>query len=82
MKTILFLIPAYGRFYDSKEALLNDWESGKDFRIVRGPYTSIRDLDSLTADYDRIIAFFSPGSREPFVTLYDEKPKKLIDRIL
>lgn len=38
------LVPAYGRDYKSKAALLADWEDGKDFRIVQtGQYTSIRD---------------------------------------
>jgi hypothetical protein len=37
------LLPAYGRVYDSPEAALNDWKSGKDFKIVGGSYCSIRD---------------------------------------
>ena len=30
---MLKLVPAYGRDYKSKKALLTDWEAGKDFRI-------------------------------------------------
>jgi hypothetical protein len=46
----LTLLPAYGRDYKSKEALVKDWEAGKDFKIAtanhknHGAYTSIRDL--------------------------------------
>lgn len=82
MKTTLFLVPAYGRSYNSVEELIDDWESGKDFRVLRGPYTSIRDFDALVTDFDRITAFFSPVSRERFVTLYESDPKNLIDRII
>lgn len=42
------LIPAYGRKYATVEALLKDWQEGKDFRIGSGgPYCSVRDLDQL-----------------------------------
>lgn len=41
---VLDLIPAYGRFYEDEESLQKDWEGGKDFMILAGPYCSIRDL--------------------------------------
>lgn len=40
----LVLIPAYGRQYQTKELALKDWYTGKDFKVVNGPYCSIRDL--------------------------------------
>jgi hypothetical protein len=44
----MVLIPAYGRVYTTREAMLKDWEAGKDFRVVgHGCYTSIRDLAML-----------------------------------
>ena len=43
----MILIPAYGRSYSTKAAMLADWEAGKDFKILRGPYTSIRDIEGL-----------------------------------
>lgn len=43
----MILVPAYGRAYATKEALLADWEAGKDFRIVAGPYCSKRDLAAM-----------------------------------
>ena len=46
-KPIIYLIPAYGRSYNSKESMLKDWEAGKDFKILNGPYCSIRDSQSL-----------------------------------
>jgi len=37
-------IPAYGRDYKSKAAVLTDWQSGKDFRCaMTGRYLSTRD---------------------------------------
>lgn len=40
----LFVIPAYGRRYDDKAILLADWNDGKDFKILNGPYISIREV--------------------------------------
>ena len=48
------LIPAYGRSYTTKKAVLADWLAGKDFKIEAGPYTSIRDLDALRKEYIQI----------------------------
>jgi len=37
-------IPAYGRDYKSKAAVLKDWTEGKDFQCARtGKYLSVRD---------------------------------------
>jgi hypothetical protein len=46
----ILLVPAYGKTYATKEALLAAWNNGKDFHDYRGPgrYCSIRDLKSLT----------------------------------
>ena len=41
----LTLIGAYGR-----EATLEDWKAGKDFKIYGGPYCSIRDMKRMKAD--------------------------------
>lgn len=41
------VIPAYGRNYSSAAAALTDWKAGKDFKIVGGPYCSIRDVNHL-----------------------------------
>lgn len=54
----LTLVPAYGRDYKNKQALLADWEQGKDFLAVgyayerqRGSgYTSSRDVQSFKED--------------------------------
>ncbi len=40
----LVVIPAYGRRYDDKSALLTAWIDGSDFKILNGPYISIREL--------------------------------------
>lgn len=41
----LFLMGAYGR-----EATEKDWIAGLDFKIVSGPYCSIRDCKAIKAD--------------------------------
>lgn len=43
------LIGAYWRNYATKESAMRDWYAGKDFKIIDGPYCSIRDLDTLAA---------------------------------
>lgn len=57
------LIPAYGRDYRSKQAVLNDFKSGKDFLIADisskydGKYCSIRDFDkseSISIRYSKL----------------------------
>ena len=40
----LFVVPAYGRRYDDKSILLDAWINGSDFKILNGPYISIREL--------------------------------------
>ncbi len=44
------LIPAYGRKGRTPEAMLADWNAGKDFKIFGGPYCSIRDFPQLQAE--------------------------------
>lgn len=44
---MILIQPAYGRKYESIEAMEADWNAGKDFKIVKGPYCSIRDLELL-----------------------------------
>ena len=42
---MILIVGAYGRKYKSLDEAKADWEAGKDFRIVRGPYRSIRDTE-------------------------------------
>ncbi len=59
----LVLIPAYGRNYNSDEAVKNDWNNGKDFKILNGPYCSIDDLNHLKMISD-ILIFTSLDGKE------------------
>jgi hypothetical protein len=45
----VILIGAYGRDYFSENLVLDDWQGGKDFKIVGGPYCSVRDIEQLRA---------------------------------
>lgn len=44
-KGMVCLTGAYGR-----EAAESDWNNGKDFKIVSGPYCSIRDSEAIKTD--------------------------------
>lgn len=46
----LIVLPAYGRSYKSSEDALTDWYTGKDFKVARGPYLSIRDTKTLAVE--------------------------------
>ena len=52
---ILTLRPAYGRRVASMTGLEKMWKDGCDFKIDGGPYTSIRDLETLQAMADSVI---------------------------
>lgn len=54
-ETVCYLLPAYGRRLSTPHQTLEDWKTGKDFRISGGPYTSIRDIDALKREFDRIL---------------------------
>lgn len=41
---------AYGRRYETKKSFIEDFVGNKDFKIVGGPYTSIRDLNMMIED--------------------------------
>jgi hypothetical protein len=46
----LFLVPAYGRDYQTRSAAVCDWKEGKDFSLTDGrqsTYCSIRDTDHM-----------------------------------
>lgn len=51
MSTIPYtILPAYGRTYQNAEQALADWNDGKDFKILFGPYLSIRDSERMIKD--------------------------------
>ena len=62
--TPLFLIPAYGRRYRSREAALHDWQAGRDFQILGGPYCSIRDVEAMRQEYARMYIQYDLGTIE------------------
>ena len=60
----LFIRPAYGRNYHSQQQALNDWNAGKDFKIINGPYLSNRDLPAIRAEGHRyIVIFWQPNQQ-------------------
>ena len=51
MITATYVRGAYGRKYVTIDAANKDWQSGKDFKILSGPYCSIRDFTLLDTVY-------------------------------
>lgn len=57
----LILVGAYNRTYLSEAELLKDWLGGKDFKVLSGPYCSIRDIEELIAKFCRIVISYDNG---------------------
>lgn len=58
MPKALLLTGAYGR-----TAALADWHTGKDFKIVGGPYCSVRDVKLMKQDGFDTILLVAPGAQ-------------------
>ena len=50
----LMIMPAYGRQYKTSQEAKADWDAGKDFKVVCGPYLSIRNIDHLKDTYTSV----------------------------
>ena len=65
---MIYLAPAYGRAYTTRDAMIKDWIEGKDFKILSGPwpgsYTSMRDSKLLRAEYGQIVLTCPRGGIE------------------
>ncbi len=57
----LILVGAYNRMYSNEADLLKDWQDGKDFKVLSGPYCSIRDIEELKTKFYRIIISYDFG---------------------
>jgi hypothetical protein len=44
----LVVMPAYGRSYKTSSEAVEAWKSGKDFKVINGPYCSVRDIANLS----------------------------------
>ncbi len=53
----IVLRPAYGRRYETYEALLIDWSSGRDFKVHDGPYCSVRNVQLMLSRGYTVITF-------------------------
>lgn len=57
----LILVGAYNRTYFNEADLLKDWLGGKDFKVLSGPYCSIRDIEELKTKFNRIVISYDFG---------------------
>lgn len=44
---MIVLLPAYNRVYETLDQAEHDWNEGLDFKILKGPYCSVRDSELL-----------------------------------
>ena len=58
----IVLQAAYGRFYKTEERAVNAWKNGADFKIVNGPYCSVRDSVALANESSAV--YIQYGSRK------------------
>ena len=64
MNQTLFLRPAYGRNYQTQNSAVKDWNAGKDFKIMHGPYCSIRDVPVMKRDgYKYVVILWQPNQQ-------------------
>ena len=75
----LILKGAYGRHYATKEQALTDWKAGKDFKIVGGPYCSIRDVATLKARHNNLILSATDGGAKITLTVHKGN---MIDKLI
>ena len=73
----MFIIPAYGRTYSSTVEALKDWHDGKDFKIHKGPYCSIRDYEAMIKDFGPFALWWDTNHIERVVSgkWLEPKPK-------
>lgn len=70
MMPTLILTPAYGRHYASGEEAWLEWLAGRDFKIPRGPYLSVRDINALRASgYSKVRIMFRFPTGKDFVDI-------------
>jgi hypothetical protein len=48
----------------SREDIIKDWREGKDFRIEDGPYCSIRDIEYIRSNFNRVFILHDRGTIE------------------
>jgi hypothetical protein len=61
MADTLTLVGAYGRQYAAKATVLKEWNEGKDFQILNGPYCSIRDIEHMRMTNNHIVIRYGKG---------------------
>jgi hypothetical protein len=65
----VILKPGYGKSYGSEAECLLDWMAGKDFKMVNGPYCSIRDLEYLKADFETLEIYWFNKNHQKYFTV-------------
>lgn len=69
----LELIGAYGR-----ETSMQDWQDGKDFKIIGGPYCSIRDVPGMIEEGFGVLEFSTLDGRHYYTKIISQMLEYLI----
>ena len=75
---MITLKAAYGRNYDTEKEALLAWIGGKDFKIVNGPYCSIRDIESLKANFGGIQIRYGEFGTYRYSIIYQSEMEKVL----
>jgi len=68
----LALVGAYGR-----ETNIDDWVNGKDFKIIGGPYCSIKDLPEMAKEFD-VLEFLTLNGKVIHTEIISQDLKELM----
>lgn len=59
--TVTLQPAVWSKVYDNPKVAQAAWDSGKDFKIVNGPYCSKRDREALQERWNKIVIEYKPG---------------------
>ena len=67
MARLLTLVGAYGKQYHDAESAKAAWNKGVDFKILNGPYCSIRDIRTMVRLHETVQIRYGEGQ---LLTIY------------
>ena len=75
---MITLTAAYGRKYSTEKEALLAWIGGKDFKIVNGPYCSIRDIEMMKAQFGGIQIRYGEFGSYRYSVIWESQMEKIL----
>jgi hypothetical protein len=75
---MITLTAAYGRKYTTEAEAMAAWKSGLDFKILNGPYCSIRDIDMIKAQFGHIVIRYGNWGDYRYATIWESQMHKIL----